>query len=301
MQIIIDTTKDSRDDIQLAIELLESVTYRMAPTDLKNAGNGDFTREQVSAHLSAGQPVTETYIDKLVRRDNGIPDTLPTLEQVIPHLAANQPGAQHTSEPDAVQVEATVDLVRRLPDTPTLAIDADTDTAGVKWDATLHSESRAKTADGTWRKRRTAKNVVSGASHHIEPKVTITAQVGLTTEESYNVGPELYTTSQGEAVIVPSPPVTVIPPPPSTVAASEQTVQVTIPSPPAAVFTPASTFMELMTESAKYMAARQITSKDVANICHEHGIDSFQECFHNTALIPSVHTAMHNIAVKVGV
>lgn len=187
-----------------------------------------------------------------------------------------------TSEPETVQAATAepVTLPARLPDVPTKAVDEDTDVDGVKWDATIHSETRSKTADGRWRKRRTAKNVVvTSTSEAVNVGTVVT---GLSSSMSSAPDPAVVVAVSSS--VIPPPPATVIPPPPA-----------------AAPFVPVTTFRELMEKMTLQMAARKITSKDINEICREHGIESMQDCFVNTALIPSVHTAIEKYAAKAGV
>lgn len=210
------------------------------PTDLAdiNAGAGDFTKEQVTAATQVPPPPAP-----------------PTIQpEAVPAVAASSVNT------------LPAHLRNRLPDLPTLAVDEDTDAAGVKWDATIHSETRSKTADGTWRKRRTAKNVV----------IAITDTKGV------------------EHVCVPaSVPDPYVPPLPAELLG---TLPAMIPPPPPTPFTPVNTFKELMAVVTRHMAAGTISNQQFNAVCQEHGIDSLQDCFHNTALIPSVHTAIERAA-----
>lgn len=306
MQITIDTAKELSDiDLQI-LRLLtgDSVRIECVPSKQMDLTLEGYTHSHGSC-VAGAEHIQTTGLDVsshsavLEAVYNAMKfDEQPSIEQVIPQLAANQPGVppfagfsitpiydpenpppEDTSTVDAVQVEATRDIVRRLPDAPSLAVDADTDTAGVKWDATLHSESRAKCADGTWRKRRTAKNVV------VTPPVTIPAGVNAVPVVPMPEAPEPDYT----VVDIPSPPTAVEVPAAPTVAVPE------------APFVPVTSFRSLMEVITQHMAKGNVTSKDINAICHEHGIDSIQQCFDNTALIPSVHTAIHKVAAKAGV
>lgn len=311
MQIIIDTAVDTLADINLATYCLEVLKARHGqPREEKQMDLPlmpesrheifPLTKEQLGpniTHVVALNELSEADVASLVSPQLVVAGNTPLTGSIITDVSApvspqpvsntvdardnpfrgHSDSAPNPGVPDPVPAPPASDVAQlpaylrnRLPEVPSLAVDEDTDTAGVKWDATLHSESRSKTADGTWRKRRTAKNVV----------VTNVGDTPVVLADVSTLPTELLGTLP--AMIPPPPPVALVIPPP----------------PPTAVVT---TFRELMEQMTIHMASRKVTSKDINAICHEHGIESLQMCFDNTALIPSVHTAIHKIAMKAGV
>jgi len=210
-------------------------------------------------------------------------------------------------------------------------MDEELDSDGKPWDATVHSESRAKNVDGTWRKRRNTKNVEVKAAipglEAITPNSVpappaerkmirtfvridggqnlISAPEGATDEElsaitgkptmredRYQAAQASTVTPELSAVVADTfqiPTVPQVPPAP--------------PAPPPVVKTaapgsPAGTWSELMERVTKYFASQQITSIDLAEICKTFGINSMQECFTQTHLIPLVSNAIDQKAAS---
>ncbi len=190
----------------------------------------------------------------------------------------------------------------------------DLDSDGTPWDATIHSESRAKNVDGTWRKRRVNKNVEVKAAiaglESITPNSVpapptrkmirtfvridggqnlISAPEGATDEElSAITGKPTMREDRYQAVtaapIVPAAPAApVVPPPPP---AAPPVVKTAAPG------APAGTWPELMERVTKYFGAQKITSVDLAEICKTFNIGSVQECFTQPHLIPLVSSAI---------
>lgn len=293
MQLIIDTNKDSFTDIGLAIELLKLIASR-AP----QVSGPEQTELDLNDLLPESKQleVASTILNAMSKLNEAASDATPPTKS-FEEFSESTRGLPV----DGTDRSDDTPLPSRLPDVPSQAVDEDTDTAGVKWDATLHSESRNKNADGTWRRRRNAKNVVSsdkgtyGAIAQPQPEIT-EADVAATTGVP-EVPPDR-TALRDDAIArlkpyTPAPEAVVVPPPPTTAV---------VPPPPAAAFTPVTSFRELMEQMTVHMAARNITSKEVNEICREHGIESMQDCFNNTALIPSVHTAIVRVAAaKAGV
>lgn len=293
MQIIIDTATDTLADINLAAYIVEILKARHGqPRDEKQLEfppdwlpeMGSDRTEQVHRDIAdvldiSVQPASVEVVTPVSPRPAECEDIYATPDSLAAHLHTGpSEGTTTTGVPDPVPSPPASDVAQlpaylrnRLPEVPSLAVDEDTDTAGVKWDATLHSESRSKCADGTWRKRRTAKNVVVT---NVGDTPVVLADVSTLPTELLGTLPAM------------------IPPPPPVAAVPE------VPSPP---FVPVTTFRELMEQMTIHMASRKVTSKDINAICHEHGIESLQMCFDNTALIPSVHAAIHKIAMKAGV
>jgi hypothetical protein len=196
--------------------------------------------------------------------------------------------------------------------------DEDFDSDGVMWDATVHSESRAKNVDGTWRKRRNTKNVeVKAAIKGLEAitpnsvpappaerkmvrtfvridggQNLISAPEGATDEElsaitgKPTMREDRYQTVTAEPVVPAPPSVSAAPPPPPPVVKT------------AAPGAPAGTFNELMECVTKHFAAQKITSVDLAEICKTFNIGSMQECFTQTHLIPLVSNAIDQKAAS---
>lgn len=257
MQITVNTLHDTGSDIQLAIQLLQKIY------DEKYGSSPQFGLPFMPPTPAPPIAPTEAMLEAIVK-------SAPTQAAALqPTVTVPPPPGEPASVPAAPTGSVIIDeahhtLPVRLPDTPSLAIDADTDSAGQKWDAAIHSETRSKVADGTWRKRRTAKGVVST--------------------------PALLDASIESVPVVPMPPA----PEPDFVAPA-------VPPPPAAIVPPppfvtANTFQHLMTVVTQLMAAQRINSKVIGDVCREHGIASLQDCFTNTALIPSVHVAIERAA-----
>lgn len=318
MQIIVDTKKDTVNDIQLAVHFLKTILNKQYGVDLGDSSPvivpSTFDLETALAKLKSMNeadtvvPPAPVASAAAASTDAQVVEPTVSLPDTGVHFTANntldpsQPAGLPTP-PTLVVTDEAHHTPTRLPAAPSLAVDEDTDSAGQKWDATIHSETRSKIADGTWRKRRNAKGVVPSL-----PVVTNIQVAVPTPPAAVPTPPTTVVRLHGDLAVVPTPPTTVSPQSPSADggavavnSAPVQQVASVIPAPPAAAFVPVTTFKELMVAVAQLMAAKKITSKDVADVCATHGIVSFQDCYTNTALIPSVHTAVNAIAVKVGV
>lgn len=84
-----------------------------------------------------------------------VPPPPPAQVSPPPAPAAQKPAEVSTGASQSVAINATITV-----NDQTLTATADElDSDGKPWDATIHSETRAKNKDGTWRNRRHAKNV----------------------------------------------------------------------------------------------------------------------------------------------
>lgn len=181
--------------------------------------------------------------------------------------------------------------------------DEELDSDGKPWDATIHSETRAKNKDGTWRNRRNRKNVevktaipgLEAITPHSVPappreRPMVRTFVRINGAQDIIAAPEGATDEELTAITgkptmreVAEPTTPAIPPPP--------------PAAPPVIKTapqgsPVGTFAELMERVTKHFGAQRITSKDLAEICTTFGIGSIQECFTLQSLIPLVGKAI---------
>lgn len=264
MQITIDTSKDSYENARAALAAAFGEPYFHAPDMLRQ-----ITIEEVLAQ-GVRNPAPDSFTDE--------PSPIPTapvsensmvsLPETGTHLTAHS--THNTNQPAGVP-EGQTASVSRLPNIPSPpADDPELDIKGVRYDAAIHSEGRTKNKDGTWRVRRNTKGVVTT---EVSPVSTAPVNPSVPPPPADDL-PEQVTRLHGDlAASVPLPPAQVpLPPAPS------------IPVP--------TTFQELMVATTKLMVAGTLTNIRIAEVCKEHGIASLQECFTNTALIPSVYSGI---------
>ena len=278
-----------------------------APVVLTN--NGDNIITVSDAVVEPGKSIT---IDQVLP----LRGTSPEYASLSPDENGNKPVVPPPSSP--VIPPPPPQVAAEVSSGSNEGVSDDLDSDGVMWDATVHSESRAKNVDGTWRKRRNTKNVEVKAAikglESITPNSVpappaerkmvrtfvridggqnlIAAPENATDEElsvitgKPTMREDRYLAVTAEPVVPAPPPVPAAPPPPPSVVKT------------AAPGAPAGTFNELMERVTKHFAAQKITSVDLAEICKTFNIGSMQECFTQTHLIPLVSNAVDQKAAS---
>jgi len=199
-------------------------------------------------------------------------------------------------------------------------VDEELDSDGKPWDATIHSETRAKNQDGTWRNRRRTKNVevkqaipgleaitpnsvpapprerkmvrtfvyIDGTQDIIAaPEGATDAELSaLTGKPTTRHAPRDVSTPIIDAACSVSPVVPAVPAVPPPPAAAPPVVKT---APQGA---PVGTWAELMERVTKYFGEQKLNTKDLSEVCGTFGIGSIQECYEQQSLIPLVGAAI---------
>jgi hypothetical protein len=273
MQITIDTFTSSVDDLRFAAKVINLlIEHKQQPEDIRDNSTLDLFKD---IKLTA----------------------LPFLKNAADAVAAAvEPTLKLTPEP--VTISPAVPLPTRLPDVitpPPSDSTEELDSDGKPWDATIHSESRAKVADGTWRKRRGGPKVSEVPSP--EPVVESTPVMIAGAVDNPVVDAQVNAAMlSATPPVVPRPPVAVPPPPPASVVANNAPTE---PNPNVEMPAPATTFKELTEKVTRHFAARKIDSKALNEIYKTFGIDSLQACYRDASLIPLVSAAVDERAMGV--
>lgn len=166
------------------------------------------------------------------------------------------------------------------------ASDIERDSSGLPWDERIHSSSKDKIANGTWRKRR---NVPDETFHSVTAELRNANAARTMAAAAPLVAPPPPVADPAPNVPPPPPAAIVPPPPPAPVAAPAVPA-----SPAAAAESAASVYTGDMAGFAKLTKwlstaepAGTITPTAKAEVCQQLGITSVRELVGNLALIPA--------------
>lgn len=263
MQIIIDTEKDSRHHIGAVCEFLQELFRPMviSPADNPSTGRDPTITELTTALQARAVRPPPTLIESLAAA--GMPPP--------PDLTLPAPGAVFTGGAVAqipppptgvalVPAVSTASPPSSAPVAPPAAAPSggvEKDARGLPWDMRIHSSSRAKTANGTWRVKK-GMNDGGELTKRVEAELTqAMAAPGPTPPASVVFG------TTGAAPVVP-------PPPPGVV---DQTLS----------------FPGLMTALTPAMAAGRINTALLTEACVAVGIPSLPLLATRPDLVPAVH------------
>ena len=203
----------------------------------------------------------------------GYSDSVPAAPVAATVPTPPTPPAHVWPEDDGGVVDVTP--VPAPPPPPGIEVDA----MGVPWDARIHSGSRARVADGSWRQKRNLDpNVLAQVESELRqtmglPAVTVTHS-DVTTPTPDSVTPESAFAAAVAPVAVPVPPpfvpnvVTSVAPPTTTPAIASAGV--------AAVVSPSNpvTFPALMQKITQAFAAKQLDQATIQSACQQVGLPS---------------------------
>ena len=147
------------------------------------------------------------------------------------------------------------------------------DSAGLPWDARIHSEAKKRNADNTWRYRRGVTDEVKGA---------VTSELRSKYPQAATAPPPVSVPAPPAAVVPPPPPASVIPPVPP---APSQPAGV-LPGPPSVAVTD---FKSLMAKAGALMQSGKLTHPQLAQACVACGVASLPALMGAPEKIPAVN------------
>ena len=165
------------------------------------------------------------------------------------------------------------------PAPPAAPVEGERDVLGVVWDANLHSESKAKNADGTWRRRRNTGGKTAAPA-----------------------APQAQAQPATEMVVIPD--VSKVPPPPVAPPPSAPAVAPPPPPVPTAVAQPqtngagllpgaVSTFPDLVKLATKIFGDRKLNTVQLLEICEQHGVKDIHACSMKPDVIPALSASLY--------
>lgn len=167
------------------------------------------------------------------------------------------------------------------PAAPTNPVDLDKN--GLPWDYRIHAESKAKIADGTWRKKR-----------NCDPAHVATVEAEL---RQLMGAPAV--TGVAPSVPLPPPAPAPIPPAPS-VSVPASVERATVPTPPAAAqvgspVDPKAQFVQLVGKAAAAINAGKVTKEQVNACCAAHGVAQLVLLASRLDLVPTVAAEIYKL------
>jgi len=188
------------------------------------------------------------------------------------------------------------------------------DSEGLPWDDRVHSETRKKNADGTWRYRRNLDKVIKDA---VYAELKAAAQVSLPQSATGVAGavpvpaPTPPVSSVGAAAdSVPPPPpantgaVPDAPPPPNNVVSLHGAPPVPVsaeaaprvpdaPQPPVVSASPVTGFRDLMTKVNQAMAAGRLSQTQLTQACKDCGVEGIAALVAQPMLVPTLDAKLN--------
>lgn len=191
---------------------------------------------------------------------------------------------------------ANVAPVPPAPQAPGIEVDAQ----GMPWDNRIHSGSRAKVADGSWRQKR---NLDPNLLAQVEGELRATMGLPVSAPALAPVSPAgAFAPAAPEPVAPPPPPAAVVPVPPPFVANAAPSVVPAAttpppPTPPAGVATTASpsnpvTFPALMQKITQAFIAKTLDQATIQGACQQVGLPSLPMLASRPDLVGQVATIL---------
>ena len=206
--------------------------------------------------------------------------------------------------PDPVTVVAPVPPA---PQAPGIEVDAQ----GMPWDNRIHSGSRAKVADGSWRQKRNLdSNLLAQVEGELRATMGLPAQEPVSAPAPAPVSPAgAFAPAAPEQIAPPPPPAAVVPVPPPFVANAAPSVDPAAitpppPTPPAGVATTASpssqsgagvavvTFPALMQKITQAFTAKTLDQATIQGACQQVGLPSLPMLASRPDLVGQVATIL---------
>ena len=205
--------------------------------------------------------ITDHQNNKLV--PGAVPDAIEPEQTVSEKLTAQLSNAEPTTAIDDGQLDdGQLDgpLVQSAPEVAPVNVELDNN--GIPWDARIHSTSKAKTAEGNWRKLR-----------NLEPSVfdLVMCELELNREDKKKVAPPPPNLAALLPADIAPPPVAIAPPPP-----------------PSAPAVNAPTFPEFIGKIGAAMSARTLTTDIINAAIVAVGFSTVADIAKNPDMIPLV-------------
>lgn len=200
------------------------------------------------------------------------PIPAPSTAAVVPPPTVPEAPPASSSAPSVCPAPAAptapVAAAPTAPAAPSSPAGVELDKNGLPWDARIHSESRNKVADGSWRQRR-----------NLDPTVKANVEAELRHLMALNAG--------GAPAVPPAappapPPAAAVPQPP-TPAPAPAAVPGASPSSPA----PAD-IGALLTKLAPHFASGALTQAQADAVCQKHGLQNLSQAVLTPALVPAL-------------
>lgn len=155
------------------------------------------------------------------------------------------------------------------------------DSAGLPWDARIHSSQKATNVDGTWRKKR---NVEDAVVYSVEGELRALMAVPQQPLPATTVHP---------TIPAPPPPEPVAGPPIPVATGGFQAVTAPTPvAPVAAASGDRTPFINLVRKCSEAVTAKRVTNQELNTICLAHGVPSVGMTGHRMDLIPAIESAI---------
>ncbi len=302
MQLLIDTDTESRHGILAAINMLES-TLTMRPNLV--------APDSIAVAPPAPAPSIAPVLTLVP------PPPPPAADELDPSVfraAAVPPGTVPPPPPPPPAPVAPVILNSDTapPSAPKLASPSELDAEGLPWDERIHSSTKNKTKDGSWKTRR---NLADGVYEQIvaELRAGASAVPPVPLPPSVVPAPPL---PPG----VPAPPAPVahatgaVPPPPPPPSDFQQAVAPQVPPPPPPVMVPPPpdvagqlptgtppnglTFRSLMQKIHNLLQGGKLKSEQITEACKSVGIDGLQALVKAEHLLGPVDAAIERLSAK---
>lgn len=286
MQIIIDTDRDSQHHILAACEFLQELMTPkvevISPADNPSTGRDPTIAElttALQARNASATPPAPTLTESLAAA--GLPPP-PSLDLPSPAAVFGGAAVQVPLPPPAIPPAPTV--ATGAPLSPTAATapivapgGVEKDARGLPWDHRIHSSSKNKNANGTWR----AKKGMNDGGELVR-KVEAELMQAMAAP-----GPATVTLPAGMDPAAPPPPEVVTPPASVVFGATGGTP--VVPPPPPGVVDQTLSFPGLMTLLTPAMAAGRINTALLTEACVAVGIPSLPLLATRPDLVPAVH------------
>ncbi len=189
--------------------------------------------------------------------------------------------------PATVLSVPTVDQVVTAPTGAPPSNLADLDKHGFPWDHRIHSESKTKVADGSWRKKRGCDPVLVA---EVEAQLKQVMPTGAPLAEVF--APAFIPTTPVGNDVIPFDNQTAVPAPPAPVS--------TTPPPPASVNVEAakSEYVALVGRVSAALSSKRVTIEGVTAVCAAHGIPALPLLVNRLDLVPQVAAEIDAIIVS---
>lgn len=295
MQIIFDSRFDGVSDAHRMRDMLTAyITSREAATGA--TPRSEFTGEQLRGAYEAPK-LDVTSLDDRAQRLVPLPTEQPlaftpgTVSGSVPSDAgaAQVPTAPEASPagvpppPTVASVPAPPVAAPEAPAAPSTSVPnaEGLDSTGLPWDKRIHSSSKAKNADGSWRKLRGLNDaaLVSRVEAELRAVAANPGNAALHADAAKLAGMGMDPTSGQPLSAVPTPPQ--VPPPPGTVVA-----------PPVPASPDVATPEGLMEWVTPRMMDGRLTFDAVAAALQANGVESLAALKTNPAAVPGVYAAL---------
>lgn len=299
MQLLIDTTQESPASLrQLSSILLELAIHAAADArdtlpqleepSINGQGEPIILTRAIDAQPLAAPATDPAQLNpaEVFAQLSGRAPRVPAGTTLDPTLPASSPAAV---VPPAPVLAAVVPITDGTPTTATgdAAVSADRDSENIPWDERVHSESRKKNADGSWRYRRNLDAAVKAAvyaelkaAHGVQAPLVPTAPPAPPAPPAAPPAP---------STVLPFPGAPQMPLPVS------NGVHVGLPNAPQSGIVPAANFRELMQKINQALANGRMTQAQLALACTGAGVESITALAAQPALVPTVDAAISAI------